>query len=208
MTSEQEKSLRWMARYARLGKIEKMLECISDFDGNWDVAVDSGYTVLGEAVMASKSATVKALLDCGAKVSRIDIDPEGSSALMHAARVDCRECAEILIDGGANPDQKNKDGRTALDIARSCQSVAVEAFLSSLAADSDEPLDATRLKLFDAELADLLIELSNKALSCGVPGRIQASRPKSAIPHWYRLVLEEIPFCRYRVYLSGPGGRF
>jgi ankyrin repeat protein len=60
---------------------------------------------------------IKLLIEAGAKVNFKD-EKLGMTPLMYAAKVGNGKTAKILIEAGANIDQTNNEGKTALDLAK------------------------------------------------------------------------------------------
>src|SRR5262249_48391240 len=75
-------------------------------------------SMLGWATIANQASVVKALLARGAKVNHVD--KFGMTPLLYAASIDFgdRTVTEKLIAAGADLKPKNKQGLTALDLAK------------------------------------------------------------------------------------------
>jgi len=76
-----------------------------------------GYTPLMRAVLEQRSEVVRALLATGR--SRVDaVDHYGATALHHAAEVGSRPLADMLLSAGADPQLRDRQGRTPAMLAR------------------------------------------------------------------------------------------
>jgi ankyrin repeat protein len=75
-------------------------------------------SILGSATIGNHAATVQVLLARGAKVNYVD--KLGMTPLLYAASINFGDTAvlERLIAAGADLKAKNKQGLTALDLAR------------------------------------------------------------------------------------------
>jgi ankyrin repeat protein len=83
-----------------------------------EFADGNGITMLGRSALNNEVAMAKALIDRGANVNVVD--KQGMTPLLWAASMDFGDPAmiELLLKSGAKADAKNKDGLTALDLAR------------------------------------------------------------------------------------------
>jgi len=94
-----------------------------------DVDTD-GLTALDWATLTNHAGVVQALLKGGARVNHLD--KFGMTPLLYAASVDFGDTAvlEKLIAGGADLKAKNKQGQTALDLARTFNHAKAASLLS------------------------------------------------------------------------------
>jgi ankyrin repeat protein len=83
-----------------------------------EFADGNGITMLGRAALNNEVAMARALIDRGANVNVVD--KQGMTPLLWAASMDFGDPAmiELLLKSGAKADARNKDGLTALDLAR------------------------------------------------------------------------------------------
>jgi ankyrin repeat protein len=79
---------------------------------------DNGFSLLYMAVVADHTNSAKLLIERGAKVNAVD--QRGMTPLLYAASADFGDDAmvRLLLNAGADPSTKTKDGLTALDLAR------------------------------------------------------------------------------------------
>lgn len=75
----------------------------------------NGWTPLQHAIHKHQPASVRALLDAGARVDATS--PAGLTPLMMAAGYGYDGMLSLLLDHGANPSTARPDGATALDLA-------------------------------------------------------------------------------------------
>ena len=80
-----------------------------------DAEPSPGYTPLHEAATASPEC-LNLILGYGVRVN-VREEESGMTPLMKCARYGLPACAEILLRHGADPDIRNNEGQTALDIA-------------------------------------------------------------------------------------------
>lgn len=85
-----------------------------DYDSPISGRLDRGLTAL---MFAATADVAQALLDAGASVDATD--EHGVTPLMRAAGRGGAEVVKLLIQRGANPNAKSKNGTTAADFARS-----------------------------------------------------------------------------------------
>lgn len=99
------------------------------FSSRVDLDSENDDPPLIRAVINNHAETVKFLLAKGAKVNLAD--SSGMTPLHYAATVHFGETKvlELLLAAGANPKQKNTNGRTALDLAKENKHKEVEAIL-------------------------------------------------------------------------------
>jgi|RhiMethySRZTD1v2_1073278.scaffolds.fasta_scaffold00733_14 ankyrin repeat protein len=95
-----------------------------------EFADGNGITMLGRAVLNNEVAMAKTLIDRGANVNVVD--KLGMTPLLWAASSDFGDPAmmELLLKSGAKADVRNKDGLTALELARKYGHVEVIPVLS------------------------------------------------------------------------------
>jgi uncharacterized protein len=96
---------------------------------------EGGLPALAQAVLMNDAGMTRLLMALGADVNQVD--QTGQTPLMHAARTDFGDTAvlEALLSAGAKRDPVDRDGRTALDLAR-------RAGLTTLAAVLESPVRA------------------------------------------------------------------
>ncbi len=96
-----------------------MVEFLIGKGANSDEADDDKISLLGWATIANNAGMVEALLGKGAKVNHLD--NHGMTPLLYAASVDFGDTVvlEKLIAAGADVSAKNKQGLSALDLAKS-----------------------------------------------------------------------------------------
>jgi ankyrin repeat protein len=92
---------------------------------------DDGISALAWATLSNHVRTTQVLLARGAKVDQVD--KFGMTPLLYAASVDFGDTAvlETLIGAGADLNAKNKQGQTALDLARIFNHANAASLLSS-----------------------------------------------------------------------------
>ena len=76
----------------------------------------AGWSPLHYAASGPEPGVVGFLLDAGAEVDAVS--PQGSTALMLAARYGDERCVDVLLRRGADPRTKNPHGAVAADYAR------------------------------------------------------------------------------------------
>ena len=123
------------------------LKALLDARANASARDSAGRTALMYAARYGHEATVRLLLSHGVDVDALDL--AGLTALMHVAQLGASglaarggpstkradadtAIASDLIADGANPDCKNLNGDTALDIARKSGNSAVSLYLTKL----------------------------------------------------------------------------
>ena len=104
----------WASGFGDTGSIPILIDAGADVTV-YDIA--EGRTPLMHAVRTGKILGVAALIEAGAKVN--GVDNEKSTALMIGAQSNnvTLDKIELLIDSGANPNARNSEGNTALDLA-------------------------------------------------------------------------------------------
>jgi ankyrin repeat protein len=90
----------------------------------------SGWTPLHYAASGPEVSVVAYLLDRGAAIDAQA--PNGSTALMMAARYGALDAAPLLLRRGANPALRNAAGLSAADLARAAERDALAARLDAL----------------------------------------------------------------------------
>jgi ankyrin repeat protein len=157
---------------ARAGLIERVRALLASGTGV-DARDDLGRTALHEAVMGGHEPVVQLLIDRGASPDALDrrgfrplhhverngvlaksllaagADPnaesEGESVLLHLAGFSSVDVLGALIDAGADPRARSRDGRDILDHAKS--NPKVRAFLRARLGLAADALDRLRLEL-------------------------------------------------------------
>ncbi|HTC90964.1 MAG TPA: ankyrin repeat domain-containing protein [Bryobacteraceae bacterium] len=83
-----------------------------------DEADDDGITILSWAAIANRVEMARLLIKRGADVNHVD--KKGMTPLLYAASIDFGESAmiDLLLRSGAQPGTRNKEGLTALELAR------------------------------------------------------------------------------------------
>jgi hypothetical protein len=91
---------------------------------------DDGISALAWAAIGNRVNTFQTLLSRGAKVN--SIDKHGMTPLLYAASIDYGDTSiiEKLIAAGADLKAKNKDGLTALDLAKNYNHSAIVSLLA------------------------------------------------------------------------------
>ena len=104
----------------RLGDIPVATTLI-DLGAQVDAQDGSGMTALDRAVLGNQVEMAKLLIARGVDVNHVD--KLGMTPLLYAASIDFGDAAmiDLLLKSGAHADAKNKDGSTALDLARKYQ---------------------------------------------------------------------------------------
>lgn len=90
----------------------------------------SGWTPLHYAASGPETSVLSYLLDRGAAIDAQA--PNGSTALMMAARYGTLDAAPLLLKRGANPSLRNKAGLSAADFARGAERDALALRLDAL----------------------------------------------------------------------------
>ena len=96
-----------------------------------DLAGPDGMTLLSMAVLANRLGTAQLLLSRGADVNHVD--SYGLTPLQVAASIDFGDSRmiELLKKAGANTGTRNKEGLTALELARKYKHVNLIASLNN-----------------------------------------------------------------------------
>jgi ankyrin repeat protein len=83
-----------------------------------DEADDDGITILSWAAIANRVEMARLLIQRGADVNHVD--KKGMTPLLYAASIDFGDSAmiDLLLRSGAQPGARDKEGLTALDLAR------------------------------------------------------------------------------------------
>jgi len=190
MPTDQSKLISDLVLYARTGKADKLSACLDQFEGDLEF-VWGDYTPLGHAAQMGQAATIDTLISRGASVSKPG--PWGYTPLMLAALRGSLPSVRRLIEGGADADNKDSDGRTAIDFAREKGASDVVDFLSGLTSDPWERADVTWVQSLDAKFAETVIDFSKRAMERGERGEIQSLWESDSHPEWYRRLLSSIP---------------
>merc|ERR1711872_937664 len=82
-----------------------------------DVGQDDGWSPLMAATYNSKMFVVKTLLKHGANINAVTIDT-GDTALHFAVQQFDKDIVYLLLKNGADPQIENKNGSTAMDLAK------------------------------------------------------------------------------------------
>jgi ankyrin repeat protein len=101
----------------KFGDIE-VARTLLDLGAPVDFADGNGITMLGRAILNNEVEMARMLLARGANVN--SVDKLGMTPLLWASAIDFgdAEMIDLLLEAGARTDARNKDGLTALDIAR------------------------------------------------------------------------------------------
>ena len=101
----------------KFGDVE-VARALFDLGLSIEFADGNGITMLGRAALNNEVAMAKALIDRGANVNVVD--KLGMTPLLWAASSDFGDPSmiDLLLKSGAKADARNKDGLTALDLAR------------------------------------------------------------------------------------------
>ncbi len=106
----------WASGFGDSASINILLEAGADISVN-DIA--EGRTPLMHSVRTGKAAGVEALLNAGAKVNGID---NSKSTALHIGAGNNNvgiDKIQLLVEAGADTNAKNREGKTALDLANS-----------------------------------------------------------------------------------------
>ncbi len=106
-------TLFWACSSKRLDTVEAVLEALTDFNGS-----DANFrrSALMTVVRAfDEPGMVRRLVKAGVAINATDIS--GDTALMYAAREDHRRDVTALLDAGADATVRNRQGKTAADLA-------------------------------------------------------------------------------------------
>ena len=98
-----------------------VVRALLDLGAPIDQGEQGGLTPLVRAVLNNRVDIARLLISRGAEVNHAD--NLGMTPLLYAASIDFgdAEMIELLLKSGARPDARNRDGRTALDLARQYQ---------------------------------------------------------------------------------------
>ena len=110
-----------------------------------------GTPLLSIAVRAQFPHIVSLLLEAGAEVNRLSLD-RGYSPLMDAAQKGDAVIVKLLLDHGADPDLRSKDGQTALII---CAGRGDEEMAELLVSSGADPAITDRLGMSAVSYAKL-----------------------------------------------------
>lgn len=105
---------------AAVGENAEILDMLLRSRANVNQPSQQGTTPLMLAAASGRPNTVARLLKCGAQVDAVSTD--GRTALMRAvdkyAQHPSLKVVELLMRAGANPKRADREGRTAVDLAR------------------------------------------------------------------------------------------
>lgn len=121
----------WSLTFATLGDEAQFVEFLLGKGANVDDVDADGLSALSWAVLTNHLDTLQVLLARGAEVNRVD--SFGMTPLLYAASIDFGDTAglEKLIAAGANVQAKNKQGQTALGLAKAFNHSNAARLLSS-----------------------------------------------------------------------------
>ncbi len=116
--------------YATFGGDSTMVTHLIDKGANPNEADDDGFSALSWAALCNHVGTIQVLLARGAQINYVD--KLGMTSLLYAASIDYGDTAvlEKLIAGGADLKAKNKQGQTALDLAKNYRHTRMASLLS------------------------------------------------------------------------------
>jgi ankyrin repeat protein len=121
-----------------------MLKLLLELGADPDATDRTGKTRLVECGDGAENAAL--LLEYGADINKPT--PQGLTPLMRAAFNKCDRVLQVLVERGADPSLKNKDGKTAEDIARERHFPDVADMLQAYAVSRAKPISLMRpLKL-------------------------------------------------------------
>ena len=105
---------------ARLGNVP-VARTLLELGAAVDQADGSGITALGRAVLGNQLEIARLLIERRSDVNHVD--KLGMTPLLYAASIDFGDSAilDLLLKSGARKDARNKEGLTALDLARRYQ---------------------------------------------------------------------------------------
>jgi ankyrin repeat protein len=109
--------LMFLAPTHRVDSVRALL----DAGGQVDETDPDGTTLLAWAAISNRVEMARLLIRRGASVNHVD--KLGMTPLLYAASIDFGDAAmiDLLLKSGARLDARNKDGKTALDLAREYQ---------------------------------------------------------------------------------------
>src|SRR5262249_39433980 len=116
--------------YATFGDDLEMIEYLIGKGASPNEVDNDGLSVLGWAALSNHVGAVQSLLKRGAQVNHVD--KFGMTPLLYAASIDFgdTEVMERLINAGADLGAKNKQGFTALDLARNYNHAKIVSLLA------------------------------------------------------------------------------
>ena len=190
MPVDQSKLVSDLVLYSRTGKADELSACIDQLEGDLDF-VWGDYTPLGHAAQMGQLATIDTLISRRATVSKPG--RWGYTPLMLAALRGSLPSVRRLIEGGADANHRDMDGRTAIDFAREKGATDVVDFLSGLTADPWEHVDLAWVQSVDTEFAETITGFAKRAMECGERGEIQNYWESESHPEWYRRLLASLP---------------
>jgi ankyrin repeat protein len=124
---------------AVLGGQNDVAEALMKY-GDVNGADSSGNTLLMAATTTGQTEAIRWLIDKGADINKVSqLEYGGRTALIDAAEVGAVESAQVLLELGANPHLKMKDGSTALSHAQQAQSPNAELIAMIQAALAKTP---------------------------------------------------------------------
>jgi ankyrin repeat protein len=118
--------------YAAARHLTGMIQILVKHGADINAQNNAGTTALMNASGAIDSvddpATVQSVLENGADSNHSD--HKGYTALMYAAEQGLNGAVHVLIAAGADVDKRNKDGKTALELARGNRHTQAEALIT------------------------------------------------------------------------------
>jgi ankyrin repeat protein len=105
------------------------VRALLDAGAKVDEADNDGITILSWAAIANRVNMARLLIERGADVNHVD--KNGMTPLLYAASIDFGDSAmiELLLKSGARANARTKDGKTALDLARTYKNTHLLASL-------------------------------------------------------------------------------
>ncbi|HJT89576.1 MAG TPA: ankyrin repeat domain-containing protein [Bryobacteraceae bacterium] len=116
----------------RFGNTDVM-RALLDLGAPVDAPAANGMTPLGQSVLGNRVEAARLLIARGADVNHVD--KLGMTPLLYAASIDFGDSkmVDLLLQSGARPDARNREGLTALDLAREYQNTHLLPSLTAAA---------------------------------------------------------------------------